>query len=106
MKTCLEYMGLNIYKFLITQYISADIQGPKEKENVAYFRLFFKSNSLIGFQMILCTVINARKDTDCITNRYKSSYKLSFPLYYHVEWLKRLCGTKQCHITFFVLSPF
>ena len=31
MKTCLEYMGLNIYKFLISQNISADLQGPKEK---------------------------------------------------------------------------
>ena len=31
MKICLEYMGLNIYKFLISQNISADLQGPKEK---------------------------------------------------------------------------
>ena len=31
MKTCLEYIGLNIYKFLISQNISADLKGPKEK---------------------------------------------------------------------------
>ena len=30
-KTCLEYMGLNIKFFLISQNISADLKGPKEK---------------------------------------------------------------------------
>ena len=33
MKTCLEYMGLNINKFLISQNISADLQGPKKNIN-------------------------------------------------------------------------
>ena len=36
MKTCLGYMGLNIYKFLISQNISADLQGPKEKYILHY----------------------------------------------------------------------
>ena len=38
MKTCLEYMGLNIYKFLISQNISADLQGSKEKYKPHYGR--------------------------------------------------------------------
>ena len=38
MKTCLEYMGLNIYKFLISQNISANLQGPKEKYKLYYGR--------------------------------------------------------------------
>ena len=29
-KPCLEYMGLNIQKFLISQNISTDLKGPKE----------------------------------------------------------------------------
>ena len=33
MKTCLEYMGLNIYKFLIYQNISTDLHGPKKNIN-------------------------------------------------------------------------
>ena len=31
MKTCLEYMGLNIQKCLTSRNISADLKGPKEK---------------------------------------------------------------------------
>ena len=38
MKTCLEYIGLNIYKFLISQNISTDLQGPKEKYKLHYVR--------------------------------------------------------------------
>ena len=29
-KTCLEYMGLNLWHFLISQNISANLKGPKE----------------------------------------------------------------------------
>ena len=36
-KTCLEYMGLNIY-FLISQNISADLKGPKDKYKLHYGR--------------------------------------------------------------------
>ena len=36
--TCLEYMGLNIYKFLISQDIFADLKGPKEKYKLHYVR--------------------------------------------------------------------
>ena len=36
--TCLEYMGLNIYKFLISQNIFADLKGPKEKYKLHYGR--------------------------------------------------------------------
>ena len=38
LKTCLEYMGLNIYKFLISQNIFADLKGPKEKYKLHYGR--------------------------------------------------------------------
>ena len=38
LKTCLEYMGLDIYKFLISQNIFADLKGPKEKYKVHYGR--------------------------------------------------------------------
>ena len=36
MKTCLEYTRLNIYKFLISQNIFADLHGPKEKYKLHY----------------------------------------------------------------------
>ena len=38
LKTCLEYMGLNICKFLISQNIFADLEGPKEKYKLHYGR--------------------------------------------------------------------
>ena len=38
LKTFLEYMGLNIYKFLISQNIFADLKGPKEKYKLHYGR--------------------------------------------------------------------
>ena len=46
MKTCLEYMCPNIYKFLISQNISADLQGPKEKNincTMDYVRAAFRA---------------------------------------------------------------
>ena len=38
LKTCLEYLDLNIYKFLISQNIFADLKGPKEKYKLHYGR--------------------------------------------------------------------
>ena len=38
--TCLEYMGLNIYKFLISQNIFADLKGPKEKYKTALWTMY------------------------------------------------------------------
>ena len=38
LKTCLEYISLNIYKFLISQNIFADLKGPKEKYKMHYGR--------------------------------------------------------------------
>ena len=43
LKTCLEYMGLNIYKFLISRNIFADLKGPKEKDRSF---LAYKSNKI------------------------------------------------------------
>ena len=37
-KPCLEYMGLNIQNFLISQNISTDLKGPKEKYKLHYGR--------------------------------------------------------------------
>ena len=36
LKTCLEYMCLNIYKYLISENIFADLKGPKEKYKLHY----------------------------------------------------------------------
>ena len=36
MKNCLEDMDLNLYYFLISQNISADLKGPKVKYKLNY----------------------------------------------------------------------
>ena len=38
MKTCLEYIGQNIYEFLNSQNFSANLQGPKENYKLQYGR--------------------------------------------------------------------
>ena len=60
LKTCLEYMGPNILKFLISQNIFADLKGPKEKYKLHFgrctvplFRAATQHNSLyINFVFI------------------------------------------------------
>ena len=55
-KTCLEYMSLNLQYCLISQNISADLKGPKVKYKLPYGRctgLFLRA-ALISTKCHLC----------------------------------------------------